>query len=224
MDAFRTKLAEHGVGGYGLNVIAAPAAYDERPRPDRGADRGGRGGIPRRGRADHRRRRQHVVQRHRLEPHVGVPLEPAASTRPRSPPPNTRRPYFGALRRLYARPRARGRDPRRLPRELHDQRGRAPASASTAVAAACFPGPPPLLATCHRPRRRGRTSSPSSAGRLGAVIAGLLFHGRDALEVSALYLGRRGRRRRMPQVAAEGRERRPEPFGRPSPPRSATKS
>ena len=67
-------------------------------------------------RADHRRRREHVVQRHRLEPHVGVPLEPAASPRPRSPP-NTRRPYSGALRRLYAwlgRPRARGRDPRRL--------------------------------------------------------------------------------------------------------------
>ena len=31
MDAFRTKLAEHGVGGYGLNVIAAPAAYDDAP-------------------------------------------------------------------------------------------------------------------------------------------------------------------------------------------------
>ena len=46
-------------------------------------------------RADHRRRRQHVVQRQRLEPHVGVPLEPAASPRPRSSP-NTRRPYSGA--------------------------------------------------------------------------------------------------------------------------------
>ena len=29
VDAFRTKLADHGVGGYGLNVIAAPAAYDD---------------------------------------------------------------------------------------------------------------------------------------------------------------------------------------------------
>ena len=67
-------------------------------------------------RADHRRRRQHVVQRHRLEPHVGVPLEPAASPQPRSPP-NTPGRTPGALRRLYAwlgRPRARGRDPRRL--------------------------------------------------------------------------------------------------------------
>ena len=31
MDAFRTKLAEHGGVGYGLNVIAAPAAYDDAP-------------------------------------------------------------------------------------------------------------------------------------------------------------------------------------------------
>ena len=67
-------------------------------------------------RADHRRRRQHVVQRHPSRTARRVPLEPAASPRPRSPP-NTRRPYSGALRRLYAwlgRPRARGRDPRRL--------------------------------------------------------------------------------------------------------------
>ena len=35
-------------------------------------------------RADHRRRRQHVVQRHRLEPHVGVPLDPAGRTPGRS--------------------------------------------------------------------------------------------------------------------------------------------
>ena len=30
----RLALAEHGVGGYGLNVIASRAAYGRRPRPD----------------------------------------------------------------------------------------------------------------------------------------------------------------------------------------------
>ena len=49
-----------------------------------------------------------------------------------------------------------------------------------------------VLATCHRPRRRGRGfrvrgRSPSSAGRLDAVIAGLLFMaGIRRSEVSAL--------------------------------------
>ena len=113
--------------------------------------------------------------------------------------------------------------------ELHDQ-GRAPASASTAVAAACFrarldgePSPAgertarvlggyrrtggdrgrgqarpfgaadlaAVLATCHRPRRRGRGVESDQValdrGRLDAVIAGLLFMaGMRRSEVSAL--------------------------------------
>ena len=111
--------------------------------------------------------------------------------------------------------------------ELHDL-GRAPASASTAVAGACFrarlagePSPAgertarilagyrrtasdrgrgetrgfgdlsAVLATCHRPRRRGRgvESDPVARerGRLDAVIAGLLFMaGMRQSEVSAL--------------------------------------
>ena len=114
--------------------------------------------------------------------------------------------------------------------ELHDQ-SRAPASASTTVAAACFrarlasePSPAgertarvlagyrrtagnrgrgsarpfgaadlaAVLATCHRPRRRGRgvESDPVARerGRLDAVIAGLLFMaGMRRSEVSALH-------------------------------------
>ena len=147
--------------------------------------------------------------------------------------PNTRRAYSGALRRLDA-----WLDGRRLEdatlaaflAELHDQ-GRAPASAATAVAAACFrarlagePSPggertarvlagyrrtagergrgqarpfgaadlAAVLATCHRPRRRGRgvESDPVARerGRLDAVIAGLLFMaGMRRSEVSALH-------------------------------------
>ena len=135
--------------------------------------------------------------------------------------PNTRRAYSGALRRLDA-----GLDGRRLEdatlaaflAELHDQ-GRAPASAATAVAAACFrarlagePSPggertarvlagyrrtagergrgqarpfgaadlAAVLATCHRPRRRGRgvesDEVAAERGRLDAVLAFLLSY------------------------------------------------
>ena len=47
-ETFQLALAEYGVGGYGLNVIASREAYDDAPDLDRGADRGDRGGIPRR--------------------------------------------------------------------------------------------------------------------------------------------------------------------------------
>ena len=147
--------------------------------------------------------------------------------------PNTRRAYSGALRRLDAWLAGRRLDDQALAAylaELHDQ-GRAPASASTAVAAACFrarlagePSPggertarvlagyrrtagergrgqarpfgaadlAAVLATCHRPRRRGRgvESDPVARerGRLDAVIAGLLFMaGMRRSEVSALH-------------------------------------
>ena len=147
--------------------------------------------------------------------------------------PNTRRAYSGALHRLDAwlagRPLADATLATYLA-ELHDQ-GRAPASASTAVAAACFrarlagePSPAgertarvlggyrrtagdrgrgqarpfgaadlaAVLATCQRPRRRGRgvESDPVALerGRLDAVIAGLLFMaGMRRSEVSALH-------------------------------------
>ncbi len=138
--------------------------------------------------------------------------------------PNTRRNYVSALRRLDAWLDGRRLDDHNLAAylaELHDQ-GRAPASASTAVAAARFrarlageaspagvrtarvlagyrrtaadrgrgPARPfqavdlaAVLATCHRPRQRGRGD---------AVIAGLLFMaGMRRSEVSALRLDRR---------------------------------
>ena len=134
--------------------------------------------------------------------------------------PNTRRAYSGALRRLDAWLADRRLEDATLVAylaELHDL-GRAPASASTAVAAACFRArlahePRPdgertarvlagyrrtasdrsrgqtrgfgaadlaaVLATCHRPRRRGRGVESDQVvlerGRLDAVIAGLLF-------------------------------------------------
>ena len=138
--------------------------------------------------------------------------------------PNTRRAYSGALRRLDDQGLA------AYLAELDDQ-GRSPASAATAVAAACFrarlagePNPAgertarvlagyrrtaadrgrgqarpfgaadlaAVLATCHRPRRRGRgvESDPVARdrGRLAAVIAGLLFMaGMRRSEVSALH-------------------------------------
>ena len=147
--------------------------------------------------------------------------------------PNTRRAYSGALRRLDAWLDGRPLEDATLAAylaELHDQ-GRAPASASTTVAAACFrarlaraPSPAgertarvlagyrrtagdrgrgqtrpfgaadlaAVLATCHRPRRRGRgvESDPVALerGRLDAVIAGLLFMaGMRRSEVSALH-------------------------------------
>ena len=146
--------------------------------------------------------------------------------------PNTRRAYAGALRRLDAWLDGRGLDDASLAAylaELHDQ-GRAPASAATTVAAACFrarlaraPSPAgertarvlagyrrtggdrgrgqtrpfgaadlaAVLATCHRPRRRGRGFESEEValerGRLDAVIAGLLFMaGMRRSEVSAL--------------------------------------
>ena len=173
-----------------------------------------------------------------------APTRPAAAELERPTPtahrlaaasisPNTRRAYSGALRRLDAWLDGRRLDDQALAAylaELHDQ-GRAPASASTAVAAACFrarlagePSPAgertarvlggyrrtagdrgrgqarpfgaadlaAVLATCHRPRRRGRgvESDPVARerGRLDAVIAGLLFMaGMRRSEVSALH-------------------------------------
>ena len=173
-----------------------------------------------------------------------APTRPAAAELERPTPtarrlaeaslsPNTRRAYAGALRRLDAWLAGRPLEDATLAAyvaELHDQ-GRAPASAATAVAAACFrarlagePNPAgertarvlagyrrtaadrgrgqarpfgaadlaAVLATCHRPRRRGRgvESDPVARerGRLDAVIAGLLFMaGMRRSEVSALH-------------------------------------
>ena len=172
-----------------------------------------------------------------------APTGPAALERPAptarrlaeaSLSPNTRRAYSGALRRLDAWLAGRALEDATLAAylaELHDQ-GRAPASASMAVAAACLrarlagrPSPAgertarvlagyrrtagdrgrgparpfgaadlaAVLATCHRPRRRGRGRGMESdpvaleRGRLDAVIAGLLFMaGMRRSEVSAL--------------------------------------
>ena len=146
--------------------------------------------------------------------------------------PNTRRAYAGALRRLDAWLAGRRLEDATLAgylAELHEQ-GRAPSSASTAVAAARFrarlagaPSPAgertarvlagyrrtavgrgrgqarpfvaadlaAVLASCHRPRRRGRGVESDEValkrGRLDAVIAGLLFMaGMRRSEVSAL--------------------------------------
>ena len=146
--------------------------------------------------------------------------------------PNTRRAYSGALRRLDAWLAGRALEDATLAvylAELHEQ-GRAPSSASTAVAAARFrarlagePSPAgertarvlagyrrtagergrgqarpfgasdlaAVLATCERPRRRGRGVESDEValerGRLDAVIAGLLFMaGMRRSEVSAL--------------------------------------
>ena len=175
-----------------------------------------------------------------------VPTRPAAPA-PAGPPPvarrlaaasvspNTRRAYAGALRRLDAWLAGRRLDDATLAGylgELHE-RGRAPSSASTAVAAARFrarlagaPSPAgertarvlagyrrtaagrgrgqarpfvavdlaAVLATCRRPRRRGRGVESAEValkrGRLDAVIAGLLFMaGLRRSEVSALLWG-----------------------------------
>ena len=172
-----------------------------------------------------------------------APTRPAAAELDRPTPtarhlaeasisPNTRRAYSGALRRLDAWLDGRPLEDATLATylaELHDQ-GRAPASASTAVAAACFrarlagePSPAgkrtarvlagyrrtaaargrgqarpfgaadlaAVLATCHRPRSRGRGVESEAValerGRLDAVIAGLLFMaGMRRSEVAAL--------------------------------------
>ena len=149
--------------------------------------------------------------------------------------PNTHRAYAGALRRLDAWLDGRELDDVALAAylaELHDAgRASSSASASMAVAAACFraklagqPSPSgeltarvlagyrrtaggdrgrgqarpfgvsdlaAVLATCHRPRRRGRGVESDEValerGRLDAVIAGLLFMaGMRRSEVSAL--------------------------------------
>ena len=101
-----------------------------------------------------------------------TPTRPAASALERPPPtarrlaaaslaPNTRRAYSGALRRLDAWLDGRPLEDASLAAylaELHDQ-GRAPASASTAVAAACF--------------RARLAHEPSPAGeRTARVLAG----------------------------------------------------
>ena len=163
---------------------------------------------------------------------IGRPTATAHRLVEASVSPNTRRAYAGALRRLDA-----GLGGRELHdvtlaaylAELHDA-GRASASASMAVAAACFraklAGQPTragertarvlagyrrtagergrgqarpfglsdlaaVLATCHRPRRRGRGVESDQValerGRIDAVIAGLLFMaGMRRNEVSAL--------------------------------------
>ena len=130
---------------------------------------------------------------------------------------NTRRAYAGALGQLDAWLDGRRLDDAALAAylaEFHDA-GRAASSAAMAVAAACFRAklsgqPHPagdrgrgqarpfsaadlaaVLATCHRPRRRGRgiesDQVAAARGRLDAVIAGLLFMGgRRRSEVSAL--------------------------------------
>ena len=149
--------------------------------------------------------------------------------------PNTRRAYAGAQRRLDAWLAVRRLEDATLAgylAELHEQ-GRAPSSASTAVAAAHFrarlagePSPAgkrtarvlagyqrtaagrgrgqarpfvtadfaAVLASCHRPRRRGRAVESDEValkrGKLDAVIAGLLFvAGMRRSEVSDLLWG-----------------------------------
>ena len=163
---------------------------------------------------------------------IGRPAQTARRLVEASVSENTRRPYAGALRRLDA-----WLDGRELHdvtlaaylAELHDA-GRAAASASMVVAAACFRaklGGQPIpaggrtarvlagnrrtagdrgrgqarpfglsdlaavLATCHRPRRRGRGVESEEVAlerrRVDAVIAGLLFMaGMRRSEVSAL--------------------------------------
>ena len=163
---------------------------------------------------------------------IGRPTPTARRLVEASVSPNTRRAYAGALQRLDAWLDGRPLHDVTLAAylaELHDT-GRAPSSASMAVAAACFraklagqPAPAgertarvlagyrrtasdrgrgqarpfgvsdlaAVLATCHRPRRRGRGVESDQValqrGRLDAVIAGLLFMaGMRRSEVSAL--------------------------------------
>ena len=171
-------------------------------------------------------------------PAAAAPEGPAPAARrlaAASVSPNTRRAYSGALRRLDAWLAGRRLEDATLAgylAELHEQ-GRAPSSASTAVAAARFRARlageqspagertarvlagyrrtavgrgrgqarpfvaadlAAVLATCHRPRRRGRGVESGDValkrGRLDAVIAGLLFMaGLRRSEVSALLWG-----------------------------------
>ena len=131
-------------------------------------------------RADPRRRRQHVVQRHRLEPHVGVQLGPSASPRPRSPA-NTPAVLRGAppARRL-ARTAA-GSMTRPSPPYLADSttRGEPRQAASDGGGRGLLPGPPRPRAEpgrgTHRPgprrRPRPRQSRAFGAADLAAVLA-----------------------------------------------------
>ena len=171
----------------------------------------------------------------RIDPEEAALDRPTATARrlvDASVSPNTRRAYAGALRRLDAWLDGRPLHDVTLAAylaELHDA-GRASATASMAVAAACFraklAGQPipadertarvlagyrrtagdrgrgqarpfgvsdlaAVLATCHRPRRRGRGIESDHVaierGRVDAVIAGLLFMaGMRRSEVSAL--------------------------------------
>ena len=148
---------------------------------------------------------------------IGRPTPTARRLVEASVSPNTRRAYAGALRRLDAWLDGRPLHDVTLAAylaELHDA-GRASSCASMAVAAACFraklagyrrtasdrgrgPARPfgvsdlaAVLATCHRPRRRGRGVESDHValerGHLDAVIAGLLFMaGMRRSEVSAL--------------------------------------
>ena len=93
-------------------------------------------------------------------------------------------------RRLARRPAARGRDVGLLPRALHDQ-GRAPASAATAVAAACFRArlagePSPARGTDERTaacrsRRRWLSCGSSAAARAAGVEPVTAHSGRVGL-------------------------------------------
>ena len=119
-----------------------------------------------------------------------APTRPAAAALERPTPtarrlaaasisPNTRRAYSGALRRLDAWLAGRRLDDQALAAylaELHDQ-GRAPASASTVVAAACF--------------RARLTHEPSPAGeRTARALAGCWC--RRPRRLSAPRTGERG--------------------------------
>ena len=115
---------------------------------------------------------------------LGRPAETARRLAGASLSPHTRRAYAAALRRLDAWLAARPLDDHALAlylAALHDA-GRAPASAAVTVAD---------LATCQRPRRRGRgvesAALAAERGRLDTVIAGLLFMaGMRRSEVAAL--------------------------------------
>ena len=137
---------------------------------------------------------------------VGHPTATARRLVTASVSANTRRAYAGALGQLDAWLDGRRLDDAALAAylaELHDA-GRAASSAATAVAAARFRSRlagqarpfsaadlAAVLATCHRPRLRGRglesDQVAAARGRLDAVIAGLLFMGGlRRSEVSAL--------------------------------------
>ena len=141
-----------------------------------------------------------------------TPTRPAASALERPPPtarrlaaaslaPNTRRAYSGALRRLDAWLDGRPLEDASLAAylaELHDQ-GRAPASASTAVAAACF--------------RARLAHEPSPAGeRTARVLAGADRRRPRPRADTGVRGGGPGRRpRHLPPAAAPRPRRRVRP-------------